>query len=83
MSSYPPSDEKAPRPPSGDRADDGDEALVLDVEGFEGPLDVLLLLARSQKLDLAKISILDLVEQYLPLWPGRGVCGWNWRRIIW
>ncbi|WP_281301475.1 MULTISPECIES: ScpA family protein [unclassified Iodidimonas] len=65
MSSYPPSDETAPRPPSGDRADDGDEALVLDVEGFEGPLDVLLLLARSQKLDLAKISILDLVEQYL------------------
>lgn len=44
----------------------GDEpALVVDVEGFEGPLDVLLMLARQQKVDLAKISILALADQYL------------------
>lgn len=41
------------------------ERLILDVEGFEGPLDVLLMLARSQKVDVTKISILELVEQYL------------------
>lgn len=41
------------------------EALILQVEGFEGPLDVLLTLARAQKVDLAQISILELVEQYL------------------
>jgi len=40
-------------------------ALVVDVEGFEGPLDLLLSLARTQKLDLARISILALAEQYL------------------
>jgi segregation and condensation protein A len=40
-------------------------ALVVDVEGFEGPLDLLLMLARQQKVDLAKISILALAEQYL------------------
>ncbi len=39
--------------------------LLLTLEGFEGPLDLLLDLARSQKVDLAKISILSLVEQYL------------------
>jgi segregation and condensation protein A len=44
----------------------GDEpALVVDVEGFEGPLDLLLMLARQQKVDLAKISILALADQYL------------------
>ncbi len=44
----------------------GDEGgLVVDVVGFEGPLDLLLSLARSQKLDLARISILELAEQYL------------------
>jgi segregation and condensation protein A len=42
-----------------------DPALVVDVEGFEGPLDVLLMLARQQKVDLAKISILALADQYL------------------
>jgi len=47
-----------------DRATD-EPALVVDVEGFEGPLDVLLMLARQQKVDLAKISILALVDQYL------------------
>ena len=41
------------------------DALIVDVDGFEGPLDLLLLLARDQKVDLAKISILALAEQYL------------------
>ncbi len=41
------------------------DALIVDVDGFEGPLDLLLLLAREQKVDLAKISILALAEQYL------------------
>jgi segregation and condensation protein A len=40
-------------------------ALIVDVEGFEGPLDLLLTLARQQKVDLAKISILALADQYL------------------
>src|SRR6187399_3578759 len=40
-------------------------ALLIDVEGFEGPLDLLLALARQQKVDLAKISILALADQYL------------------
>lgn len=44
---------------------DEDQRLVLSIEGFEGPLDVLLILARAQKVDLAQISILELVEQYL------------------
>jgi segregation and condensation protein A len=47
-----------------ERASD-DPALVVDVEGFEGPLDLLLTLARQQKVDLAKISVLALAEQYL------------------
>jgi segregation and condensation protein A len=50
-------------PAGGDAADE--PALVVDVEGFEGPLDVLLMLARQQKVDLAKISILALADQYL------------------
>jgi segregation and condensation protein A len=41
------------------------EALIVDVEGFEGPLDLLLTLARQQKVDLSKISILALADQYL------------------
>ena len=41
------------------------ERLRLDLDGWEGPLDLLLTLARAQKVDLAKISILALVEQYL------------------
>jgi segregation and condensation protein A len=41
------------------------ERLTLDLDGWEGPLDLLLTLARTQKVDLAKISILALVEQYL------------------
>jgi segregation and condensation protein A len=42
-----------------------DPALVIDVGGFEGPLDLLLHLARTQKVDLARISVLALAEQYL------------------
>lgn len=42
-----------------------DEALIVDVGGFEGPLDLLLALARDQKVDLGRISILALAEQYL------------------
>jgi segregation and condensation protein A len=49
---------EAPAAPAG-------EALVLHLEGFDGPLDLLLDLARSQKVDLARISILSLVDQYL------------------
>jgi segregation and condensation protein A len=62
-------------PESGWTAEDGagaaafespsDEALIVNVDGFEGPLDLLLVLARAQKVDLKKISILALVEQYL------------------
>ena len=42
-----------------------DEKLVVTLDGFEGPLDVLLSLARTQKVDIAKISILKLADQYL------------------
>ncbi len=42
-----------------------DHALIVDVGGFEGPLDLLLSMAREQKVDLAKISVLELVDQYL------------------
>jgi segregation and condensation protein A len=48
-------------PPAKARAD----RLTLELDGWEGPLDLLLTLARTQKVDLAKISILALVEQYL------------------
>ena len=40
-------------------------SLVVDVDGFEGPLDLLLHLARNQKVDLARISVLALAEQYI------------------
>src|ERR1700730_16444175 len=40
-------------------------ALVLDLDGDEGPIDLLLALAREQKVDLAKLSILALADQYL------------------
>ena len=42
-----------------------DDRLFLDLQGFEGPLDLLLALARDQKVDITKISILQLAEQYL------------------
>lgn len=51
--------EDAPRIPA------GQETLAVAVEGFEGPLDLLLALAREQKVDLARISVLALAEQYL------------------
>lgn len=41
------------------------DVLIIDIGGFEGPLDILLTLARTQKVDLRNISILELVEQYL------------------
>lgn len=41
------------------------DALIVDVDGYEGPLDVLLVLAKTQKVDLKKISILALVDQYM------------------
>ncbi len=53
----------APEAPAGDH-------LLLKLDGFEGPLDLLLDLARAQKVDLAKISILALVDQYLAVIEG-------------
>jgi segregation and condensation protein A len=48
------------------RVGPGEEpALVLDLDGYEGPIDLLLALAREQKVDLAKLSILALADQYL------------------
>ncbi|WP_372885322.1 ScpA family protein [Shimia sp.] len=41
------------------------EALIVDVDGYEGPLDLLLTLSRTQKVDLRRISILELARQYL------------------
>jgi segregation and condensation protein A len=61
-----------PRPVDGsdwefdpDIAEAEGETLVVDVEGFEGPLDLLLAMARTQKVDIAKISVLELAQQYL------------------
>jgi segregation and condensation protein A len=52
-----------------DRVSVGDrlaaEALIVDVDGFEGPLDLLLTLSRTQKVDLRRVSVLQLAEQYL------------------
>ena len=45
--------------------EDDSETLKIDIDGWEGPLDLLLTLARNQKVDLRAISILQLVEQYL------------------
>ena len=41
------------------------ETLIVDVDGYEGPLDLLLTLSRTQKVDLRKISVLELAKQYL------------------
>ena len=46
------------------------ESLHLTLDGFEGPLDLLLELARSQKVDIARISIVALVDQYLAVIEG-------------
>ena len=56
--------------PSVDTGAGATQSLVLRLEGFEGPMDLLLDLARSQKVDLAKMSILSLVEQYLAVIEG-------------
>ena len=49
-----------------DAAEDADhEALIVDLDGYEGPLHLLLALARKKKIDLTKLSILELAEQYL------------------
>ena len=55
-----PFEEDPPRRPAGDGSE-----LVLALEGYEGPIDLLLTLARDQKVDLARISILQLADQYL------------------
>lgn len=52
-------------PPRGAPEEEAAESLIVDLDGFEGPLDVLLTLARNQKVDLTRISILALAEQYL------------------
>lgn len=60
-------EEDPPRQKDGDTAKAGHEAdtLLLNIDGYAGPLDVLLDLARTQKVDLLHISILQLVRQYL------------------
>ncbi len=59
----------SPKPPPAEAASDAD-SLVLHLEGFDGPLDMLLDLARAQKLDLATISIVALVDQFLAVIEG-------------
>jgi len=66
-----PTAETPPTEPTGEAFDEApprganDDELVLDLDGFEGPIDALLSLARDQKVDLRKISILELADQYL------------------
>ena len=62
--------EDAAGDPAGDATGDvaarvAAETLIVDVDGFEGPLDLLLTLGRTQKVDLRQISVLALAEQYL------------------
>ncbi len=73
MTSDPPSaaPDAPPEPPAqGELPVSPEDMLLLRLDGFEGPLDLLLELARAQKLDLARISILALVEQYLAVIEG-------------
>lgn len=58
-------DEAFDAPPVAAPSEASGAALFVDVSGFEGPLDLLLTLARTQKVDLRKISILALADQYL------------------
>jgi segregation and condensation protein A len=51
--------------PPRDQIEIAAETLSVSVDGFEGPLDLLLMLARTQKVDLRKVSVLQLAEQYL------------------
>lgn len=53
------------QPPNAEDRPAGDDQFTVGVDGFEGPLDLLLAMARMQKVDLQRISILALVEQYL------------------
>jgi segregation and condensation protein A len=53
------------------------------VDGFEGPLDLLLELARRQKVDLHRISILALAEQYLAFIEQAARCALSWRPTTW
>ncbi len=57
-------EEDPPRVSASEIVDDA-EALLLDIDGYEGPIDVLLVMARNQKVDLTKISILQLARQYM------------------
>ena len=57
--------EDALRDESTAKAEFGPDVLTIDIDGWEGPLDLLLALARNQKVDLRQLSILALVEQYL------------------
>ena len=57
--------------------------MQANVEGFEGPLDLLLTLSRTQKVDLMQISVLELADQYLPLSKRLARCESNWPPIIW
>lgn len=65
MADEPFEDAQGPTPAEGGFAALDDSQFVLDLDGYEGPIDVLLSLARDQKVDLTKISILDLADQYL------------------
>lgn len=60
-----PSETSGYEAPGSDDLPAGGDAFVVDIEGFEGPLDLLLAMARTHKVDVAKISILALVDQYL------------------
>jgi segregation and condensation protein A len=60
---FAPDEPRAPETPLDERA--GVDRFVLALDGFEGPLDVLLTLAREQKVDITRLSILALAEQYL------------------
>ncbi|MCH7944182.1 MAG: segregation/condensation protein A, partial [Proteobacteria bacterium] len=58
-------DRKDPPWDASDGEGGGGRRLVVDLDGYEGPLDMLLALARRQKVDLARISILQLADQYV------------------
>ena len=60
-----------------------DDNLVLDLDGFEGPIDILLTLARTHKVDLTKISILVLAEQYLASISVHTTCDWRLLQTFW
>ena len=61
----PPAPSPASPPPPTPGGASEDDALVLDIDGFEGPIDLLLTLARAQKVDMARISVAQLADSYL------------------